>query len=168
VVDAAPSAPQRHRGAFALAGALAVALDQLTKQLALSNLQDGPVDLVGSLRFRLAYNDGAAFNIGSGKTSAIAFLGVGIACVLVYLGWTAVRPAVAVGYGIVFGGAAGNLTDRILREGDGLLGGHVVDFVDLQFWPVFNVADAALWIGIGVLLIATWREPQEPPTDGAS
>jgi signal peptidase II len=61
----------------------------------------------------------------------------------------------------VLGGALGNLVDRAFRAGDGILGGHVVDFVDLQWWPVFNVADTALWVGIGLLVLSSWREPEQ-------
>ncbi len=57
--------------------------------------------------------------------------------------------------GIILGGALGNLTDRAFRSGDGFLGGRVVDMVDLQWWPVFNLADSALWVGVGVLLLAS-------------
>ena len=64
----------------------------------------------------------------------------------------------ALGLGIILGGALGNLTDRAFRAGDGFLGGRVVDMVDLQWWPVFNLADAALWVGVGVLLLAS-RQP---------
>ncbi len=151
-----------HRGAFAIAAAIVVGLDQLTKELALEHLSDGPVELVGSLRLRLAYNDGAAFSLGSGRTSSVAVVALAIATVIAVLGLRADRRAVAVGYGVVFGGAAGNLLDRALRAGDGFLGGRVVDFVDLQWWPVFNVADASLWVGIGILLLVALREPKGP------
>ena len=53
----------------------------------------------------------------------------------------------------MLGGAVGNLGDRLLRDADGFLDGRVVDFVDLQWWPVFNVADAAIVVG-GILLLA--------------
>lgn len=145
--------------ALLIAAASVVALDQLTKQWALSTLADGPIDLVGSLRLRLVFNDGAAFSIGSGNTTLISLLGLVVVAVLIRLGMTADSRLWATGFGIVLGGALGNLTDRAFRAGDGFLGGRVVDFVDLQWWPVFNVADAALWVGIGVLLLASRREP---------
>ena len=53
---------------------------------------------------------------------------------------------------MVFGGVLGNVTDRIFREGDGFLSGEVVDFIDLQWWPIFNFADVALVIGLPLLL----------------
>ena len=62
------------------------------------------------------------------------------------------RHVGAVALGLVLGGAAGNLLDRLFREGSGFLGGGVVDFIDLQWWPIFNVADAAVTIG-GLLLV---------------
>jgi signal peptidase II len=148
----------RHRLAFFGAAAVVVGLDQLTKQLALSELTDGPVHLVGSLRLALAFNDGAAFSLGSGRTGAIAFVALGVALVLLWLGWRATRAGYAVGFGVVLGGALGNLADRALRDGDGVLGGRVVDFVDLRWWPVFNLADASLWVGIAILLVTSWRD----------
>jgi signal peptidase II len=56
----------------------------------------------------------------------------------------------------------------LLRAGDGVLGGRVVDFIDVQWWPVFNVADMALWVGIGLLFLAALREPEQPSDDGAT
>lgn len=145
---------------------IVVALDQLTKQLALTGLADGTIDLVGSLRLNLTFNDGAAFSIGSGKTSWIAAVASGVACLVGWLGLRASRRLTAVGYGFVFGGAVGNLLDRAVRAGDGLLGGRVVDFVDLQWWAVFNLADAALWVGIAVLAVDSWREREHSGSDG--
>lgn len=160
-----PGHPRRHRVAFFAAAAVVVALDQLTKHLALTGLDDGPIDLVGSLRLKLAFNDGAAFSLGSGRTVVITAIASVVAVVLVRMGWRADRPIWATGLGVVLGGAAGNLVDRYLRDGDGFGAGHVVDFVDLQWWPVFNVADVALWVGIGLLFLSSWRE-QEADPDG--
>ena len=56
--------------------------------------------------------------------------------------------------GAIIGGAIGNLADRVFREGGGFFGGAVVDFIDLQWWPVFNVADSAIVVG-GILVV--WR-----------
>ena len=152
------AAPGRHLGTFAGAAAVVVVLDQLTKHWALSALADGPVDLVGSLRLNLVFNDRAAFSLGFGSTTAIALVGCALVVVLVVMGVRAEQRAWALGLGIVLGGALGNLADRAFRAGDGFLGGRVVDMVDLQWWPVFNLADVALWVGIGVLFLAG-REP---------
>lgn len=149
----------RHRAAFVGPAAGFVALDQLTKHWALGALDDGPIDLVGSLRLKLTFNDGAAFSLGGGRTTAVALLAVVVSAVIVRMGLRAERRPAAVGLGIVLGGALGNLTDRAFRAGGGFLGGHVVDFIDVQWWPVFNVADVSLWVGIAVLFLASWREP---------
>ena len=164
-MGAEPSGRRARWLALAAAAAVVVGLDQLTKQLALSGLDDGPIELVGSFRLALTFNDGAAFNLGSGRTSGIAFLALLIAAVIVVLGLRAPRPAAAAGYGVVLGGALGNLVDRALRDGDGVLGGRVVDFVDPGFWPVFNLADAALWVGIAILVVDAVREERRAPTE---
>jgi signal peptidase II len=153
-------APARPRVVFVGLAALVVALDQLSKQWALVALDDGPIDLVGSLRLKLAFNDSAAFSIGGGRTTLIAVIGLVVVVVLVRMGLRAERRLWAMGLGVVLGGALGNLVDRVARDGSGVLGGKVVDFIDLQWWPVFNVADVSLWVGIGLLFLSTWREPQ--------
>lgn len=157
----APPIRAGHRLAFAGAVGLVVGLDQVTKHLALNGLDDGPVHLVGPLRLALTYNDGAAFNMGSGNTFWITLVALGVSSVIAYLGLRADRRTVALGYGFLLGGAAGNLVDRVLRDGDGFLAGHVVDFIDPRWWPVFNVADVSLWVGIGLLLLASLRQDPE-------
>ncbi|MEY2569819.1 MAG: signal peptidase, partial [Acidimicrobiaceae bacterium] len=69
----------------------------------------------------------------------------------------------AVAVGLVLGGALGNLVDRVLRDGSGFLGGAVVDFIDAQWWPVFNVADIAVSVG-GVLLVLVSSRPSGDPS----
>jgi signal peptidase II len=154
------AAPGRHLGTFFGAAAVVVVLDQLTKQWALSALADGPIDLVGSLRLNLVFNDRAAFSLGFGSTTAIALVGCALVTVLVVMGVRAQHRGWALGLGIILGGALGNLSDRAFRSGDGFLGGSVVDMVDLQWWPVFNLADAALWVGIGVLLFCSRKRAE--------
>jgi signal peptidase II len=153
--------------------AVVIGLDQLTKQAALSGLDDGPIDLPGSFRLLLTFNDSAAFSLGGGRTTWIAVLGCVITLVILTLGLRADDRRTAVGYGVLAGGAAGNLVDRAFRSGQGVLGGRVVDFVDPGWWPVFNLADSALWVGIALLLLAARRqerrrraeaEPAEAPT----
>lgn len=147
----------RQRVTFAGAAAVVVALDQLTKHWALGALADGPIDLVGSLRLNLVFNDSAAFNVGGGNTRLIALVQLAVSLVIIRAGLQRDRAPWALGLGIVLGGALGNLADRLFRAGGGFLEGRVVDMIDLQWWPVFNVADAALWVGIGVLLLASRR-----------
>jgi signal peptidase II len=143
---------------LAAAGVVAVVvLDQATKQWALSALADGPTDVIGSLRFKLAFNSGTAFSFGSGRGGLISLLGLIAVAVLLrsVLRWPGRLPALAAG--AVAGGAVGNLLDRVWRDGPGLLGGRVVDFIDVQWWPVFNVADIAICVGAGLLAILSFR-----------
>ena len=65
--------------------------------------------------------------------------------------------------GMILGGAVGNLADRAARAGDGFLGGAVVDFIDLQWWPVFNAADSAIVVA-GVILVLTAPRYRQPPS----
>lgn len=132
-----------------------VAVDQLTKSWALRALDDGPVHVLWTLRFNLSFNSGAAFGLGQGLAPLFMVVAIGVLVALVALGRTAATTtATVVALGLVVGGAAGNLIDRFLRAHDGA----VVDFVDLQWWPIFNVADAAITIG-ALLFVVAARSP---------
>jgi signal peptidase II len=135
----------------AVAGLVIIA-DQLTKWWATRALTDGDIDVVWTLRFRLVRNHGAAFSLAGGRGGLVAILAIAIVVGLIAFGRGIDSKVGAVSLGLVLGGAVGNLLDRLFREGSGFLGGGVVDFVDLQWWPVFNVADAAVVIG-GLLLV---------------
>jgi signal peptidase II len=152
---------QRARWLLLLGVAAAtLALDQITKAWAVEVLGDGRIiDLVGSLRLRLTLNFGSAFSLTDSRGPLISALALVVVVVLLRTGRNATRPVMAVALGLVVGGAIGNLIDRAFRAGDGLLGGGVVDFVDLQWWPVFNVADSAVVVGAILLFVAQWREP---------
>ncbi len=141
------------RGPLAVA-AIVVLVDQLTKQWALDALADGhEIHVLGSLQFNLAFNSGMAFSRGDGLGPFVPVLAIGvIAALLIALGRSDSRWF-AVAVGLVVGGSIGNVADRLFR-GERWLRGSVVDFIDLQWWPIFNVADMAIVIG-GVLLILT-------------
>jgi signal peptidase II len=133
---------------------IVVVADQVSKQLALSRLADGPVDLIaGALTLRLTYNSGGAFGVLQGWPGL--FLIATVVVVAVILLW--VRrledPRWALPLGMVLGGGLGNVFDRIFRDTNG----QVVDFIDLHWWPVFNLADASIVIGVGVVLILSAR-----------
>jgi signal peptidase II len=148
--------------------AVVLALDQATKAWAVATLGDGRViDLVGSLRLRLAVNYGSAFSLADGRGPLISLLALVVVGILLRTGRHATHPGMAVALGLVLGGAIGNLVDRAAREGDGLLGGGVVDFVDLQWWPVFNLADSAIVVGAVLIFALQWREagPERPAAD---
>jgi signal peptidase II len=154
------TAPRRARWALLLAvAAIVLALDQLSKAWAVSELGDGrAIDLVGSLRLRLTMNYGSAFSLANGRGALISLLALVVVAVLLRTGRHARSPVMAVALGLVVGGAFGNLIDRAFRAGDGFLGGGVVDFIDLQWWPVFNLADAAIVVGAITLFLVQWRE----------
>ncbi|MCB1248618.1 MAG: signal peptidase II [Acidimicrobiales bacterium] len=136
--------------------AIVLALDQLTKWWALATVSDRTIDVVWTLRLHVTHNTGAAFSLfaGSGIGPLIALVAVGIVGVLLWQGRFVTSRVGTVALGMVLGGAVGNLIDRVFR-GDGVLDGAVVDFIDLQWWPVFNVADAAVVVG-SILLVGTF------------
>jgi signal peptidase II len=143
-------------------------LDQATKHWALQNLQDEPIDIIGSLRLNLAFNTGAAFSGGAGYGPLIAVVVTVVVVVLILRRRQVIESAVGtVAVGMIAGGAIGNLSDRLFRAGEGLLGGAVVDFVDLQWWPIFNVADAAVILGGLMLVVDSVRVQRAAPTDPA-
>jgi signal peptidase II len=157
----APGDGERHARWPLLFGvaAVVVALDQATKAWAVDRLDDGRViELVGSLQLALTRNPGAAFSLGNGRGPLISLLALAVVGVLLVTGRKASHPGMAVALGLVVGGAFGNLIDRLLRPGDGFLGGEVIDFIDLQWWPVFNVADMAVVSGAVLLFLVQWRE----------
>ncbi len=136
-----------------------VVVDQLTKWWAVNELADGPVVLIEDfLQLRLTYNTGASFSLFSNAGPILAIVAFGVVGLIIYILGEAGRRVEAVALGLVLGGAVGNLIDRLAR-GDGLLDGAVVDFIDFSFFATFNVADAAINIGVALLLIAAfiWR-----------
>jgi signal peptidase II len=148
----------------AVVGAIVLGVDHLTKWWALNALDDRDIDLVGSLRLHLVFNRGASFGLGSRFAPFIALLAVVVVVVLLRVGREerALWPRIALA--LVTAGAVGNLLDRVFREGDGFLGGAVVDFIDLQWWPVFNVADMAITCGAILLVLTGAREREPSPT----
>jgi signal peptidase II len=148
--------------------AVVLVLDQLTKWWALETLPGRVIDVVWTLRLRLAMNYGSAFSIGQGRGALISLLALVIVVVLLRSGRYATRPLSALAIGLVVGGAIGNLADRLFREGDGFLGGGVVDFLDLQWWPIFNVADSGIVVGAILLFFTQLREPDEPEDEPAT
>jgi len=130
-----------------------LALDVVSKLLAVDRL-DGraPVEVIdGVLSLRLVRNPGAAFGVAQGLTIALTLIAVVVIAVILRVARRLRRASWAVGLGMVLGGALGNLLDRVFRE-PGPLRGHVVDFLQLPNWPVFNLADSAIVTG-GVLMV---------------
>ncbi|HTJ43407.1 MAG TPA: signal peptidase II [Kofleriaceae bacterium] len=144
---------------FLAIGAIAILADQLTKLWARHALVPGQrVALVdGYWDWRLSFNPGASFNLFESATGARIFLSVVGVAALGVIGWMVKRASDAqrlhvIGLGLIAGGAAGNLVDRIAN-------GVVTDFAlwhwgERAFWPMFNVADAALVLGVAILLVS--------------
>jgi signal peptidase II len=130
-----------------------IVLDQVTKAWAVAVLTVGePVDVLGSLlRLELVRNSGAAFSLATGMTWILTVIAAGAALVIVRISRKLGSTWWAVGLGLLLGGALGNLLDRLFRA-PGLGVGHVVDFLVLPHWPVFNVADMCIDTA-GVLIV---------------
>lgn len=136
-------------------------VDQLTKAWARAALDETVIDVIpGFLRLALAENSGAAFGLFKGGGQIIAAFAVVAIGVIFVLFRSVDRWWDLVGLGLVFGGAVGNLVDRIFR-GDGFLDGRVTDWIDLWFIPNFNVADAAISVGVAMLLLGALRRPHD-------
>lgn len=138
------------------------AMDQIVKQIMLNWLEPGePVSVIGDwFRFYLLFNPGAAFSMGENSTwlftcIQMAFvIGISIYAPRVKHRW------VGVGLALVAGGALGNLIDRLFREPAFFIG-HVVDYISVGNFAVFNIADAAISCGVVVFLIGMFLEDRE-------
>jgi signal peptidase II len=148
------TAPARSlRGPLALA-ALVVIADQVTKHWAVNTLDDRTIDVVWTLRFRLAFNSGMAFSRGDGWGPVIGVIALVVVVVFVVSLRRSGSRWSTIGVGLIIGGAVGNIVDRLFRD-PGWLRGRVVDFIDLQWWPIFNVADIGITIGALMLLVGS-------------
>ncbi len=134
--------------AFAVAAVVLVA-DRVTTSLAMDHLHDvrhvwGPFGLA------LTYNSGFAFSLFSGRAGAVTvFLCIGVVVLAVVVARVRTVP-LALGAGLVLGGAVGNLSERIV----GGPNGQVPDFITLDYWPTFNVADACVTVGVVIIIVA--------------
>ncbi|MDN4479509.1 signal peptidase II [Demequina muriae] len=141
------------RPALWLVALVVIALDQLTKQWALTALEPGEKHAVlgDLLSFQLVFNSGAAFSLGDGYTWVMTIVAVIVTIGIVYFARRAQsRLAIAL-FGIGLGGAVGNLIDRLLRE-PGFGQGHVVDMINYNGWFVGNVADLAI-VGVAAVVL---------------
>jgi signal peptidase II len=149
----ASAACGRRRVAFFSIAASVLVVDQLSKLAALSGLdQSAPAPVVGDwVRLTLTHNVGSAFGLVSSGGILIA---VGALVCLGIVGYAVLGGLEASGrdtsLGLILGGSLGNLLDRVRT-------GAVVDFVDLRVWPVFNIADVAITVGVGLLAFGIIR-----------
>ncbi|UFS99442.1 signal peptidase II [Nocardia huaxiensis] len=145
--------PRRLRTVLILAAVL-LGLDLLTKCIVVATMTPGqPIYLIGHwARLSLVRNPGAAFSMATGMTWLLTLIAAAVVIGVIRIGRTLRSLPWAIGLGMVLGGALGNLIDRLFRA-PGPLQGHVVDFVAIGWWPVFNVADSAIVCG-AILLVA--------------
>jgi signal peptidase II len=151
-----PAAPQARRtvpATTAIVAATILAVDQLTKRWALSELSGrSPRHVLWTLQMNVTRNSGMAFSQAQGIGPLIGILALGV---VVWLAWSTrnlTSRITAVAAGLIAGGALGNLADRVFRGGR-VLHGAVVDFIDFQWFPIFNVADMAIDIGGAVFVL---------------
>ena len=123
-----------------------------------------------TLQFNLAFNSGMAFSRGEGFGPVIAVVATGVIVWLLISLRTESSRLSTVGMGLVIGGAAGNLIDRLFR-GEAWLRGAVVDFIDFQWFPIFNIADIAINVGAAALIlnaVLTGRRVGRLPPEGGA
>ena len=127
-----------------------------------------PVSLIGTtVEFRLSRNAGSAFSLFQTLTPLLAVLAVAIAVVLVRALRRTDDRTVVVALALVLAGAVGNLGDRVFRS-PGWLRGAVVDFIHLDGWPTFNVADSAITIGVTLIIAHSIFFADQEPHQGIS
>ena len=153
------TAPWLRRALFFGAALAVLALDQATKALVRAFMERGeawPDD--SFVRLHYVTNTGAAFGILQNQTGfLIVTTVVGLAAIYLYYRYPPFDHIVApIAIGMMLGGAAGNLLDRLRM-------GEVTDFIDFRFWPSFNVADSSITVGITALLIGYALFAERPP-----
>lgn len=162
------AAPARHSYARLLViAAVVLVLDQLSKWWIIQSLpaspyvQDGITVIPGFFHIIHVYNEGAAWGMFTGYSSALALLGlVALAAIFLFRRHLELhRPFIQIIFGLLIGGIIGNMIDRFAH-------GHVVDFLDFHFgsyrYPTFNIADCGITIGVALYIILTliegWKE----------
>ena len=136
----------------------AVLADQITKAIVASQLELGEsVEVVGPLSIRHVNNPGIAFGLFSSWATAVTILtACAIGWMVVYFARSGARhPVLPAALGLLIGGSLANLVDRIRL-------GHVTDFLDLRFWPAFNLADTFIVVGVAILLAALISAERQP------
>jgi signal peptidase II len=144
--------------------AVVVLIDQATKAIAEAQLAgEPPFEVFWKLQFNLYYNSGASFSAGQGLGRWIGLLVVGVVIYLLRSPLSTLSRGHAFSAGLILGGALGNLIDRLFRANDGFMSGSVVDWIDFQFFPIFNLADPAIVIGVGSLVLSEFVLSRRQP-----
>ncbi len=134
----------------------ALLLDRVSKAWVESSLAGRPPIRVipGLLSLNYTTNSGGAFGFGESAPWLFASATIVVSAVIVVVSTRPMRTSIAVALGLILGGALGNLADRV-ANGPGF-SGRVTDFIDLQIWPVFNLADTAIVVGAVLLAMASF------------
>jgi signal peptidase II len=149
-----------------IVGAVVLAVDLLTKQIAFSGGADGKThELIDGIAIDPTRNQGIAFSLLEGRTVLIfVLMAIAVTMLTAYYLRHRDRPGLWLATGLMLGGAAGNAFDRIFL-------GYVRDFIAVGHWPTFNVADIALTTGVVVLLVSQWQSDrgtdEQPSSEGA-
>lgn len=144
------AARRPHWLALVLVAAAAVLADQVTKHIVASQLSlTEKVHVLGPFSIHHVENSGIAFGLFAGATPVVtALTALAVGWMLVFFARSGSRhPVLPLALGLLIGGSASNLVDRIRL-------GHVTDFLDLRYWPSFNLADTFIVVGVGILFAA--------------
>ncbi len=152
------------RLAWAPVALFVIVADQLTKHWAVNELVDRDIDLFWTLRFNLSYNTGMAFSRGEDLGPIIGVLALVVVVVLLLSIKRQPGRLTDVAVGMIVGGAIGNVIDRLFRQEAWLRGG-VVDFIDFQWFPIFNIADIGVTVGGALLVLASWMAGRARTSD---
>jgi signal peptidase II len=143
---------------LAAIGLAAIAADQLTKHIVAGHLAlDDGIHVVGPFWIHHVQNSGIAFGLFASATAVVIVLtGVAVAWMLTFFARSGARhPILPLALGLVIGGSLSNLLDRVRL-------GYVTDFLDLRYWPAFNLADSFIVVGVLLLLGALMLVEREP------
>jgi signal peptidase II len=132
--------------------------DFATKTWALTSLSSSePRKIIGSfLQLTLVHNPGAAFSFATGFTLVFSLLALAVVVAVVYFAPKITSGGWQLCIGLLLGGVLGNLTDRIFRE-PSFLNGHVIDWIQIPSWPVFNLADSAICVAAFIAFVLSLR-----------
>ena len=152
--------PQFHSGKTRTIWLTAVTIwlfDYTTKTWALSNFSSDPQPVIGTLlQFTLLKNSGAAFSFASGFTLIFSLLAIAVVATIIRFAGRITSRGWLTCAGLLLGGVLGNLTDRAFRE-PGFFLGHVIDWIQIPNWPVFNIADMSVVSAAILITFLSWK-----------
>ena len=133
-------------------------VDFATKVWAINNLSaSNPTKIIGNfLQLTLIRNSGSAFSLAQGATIIFTFFAIFVVGAIAYYAPRITSRGWAIVLGLALGGVLGNLSDRIFRS-PGYFTGHVIDWIELTHWPVFNLADTAIVVAAGIAIVLSIR-----------